>query len=297
MPRCVSVRMTRKPALLFFAAALLGASHASAHDTWFQRLDAEGPAPLLALGTGNQFPAQESGIDARFIAASGCRAARVATTLQAVQQDEHALRLRAAPAASTCWLQTTPFTVTLEPAKIALYLREVNPNAEQRAQWADMQRRGLPWRERYVKHARIELGDEPGAAPAPLGLDLVIEHTGPIGAGATFAVRVLRDGQPLANQAVELRSEDSPFGIWRRSDAQGRLQMPSPAAGRWLLRTIDLRLSATEPDTWDSRFATTAFQIVGPQIGMNLTSNARSANQAAATAAISSEPPSNTARR
>lgn len=282
--------MKRKPVLLF--AALLAAAAASAHDTWFERLDAGGPVPLLALGTGNQFPAQETGIEARYIVASGCRAARLVTSLQPAQLAEHALQLRATPGASTCWLQTAPFSVTLAPDKIALYLREVNPNAAQRTQWAELQRRGLPWRERYVKHARIELGDAPSAAPAPLGLDIVIEHAEAIEPGQTFAARVLRDGRPLAGQAVELRSEDSPLGIWRRSDEQGRLTMPAPAAGRWLLRAVDLRLSTDEPDTWDSRFATTAFQI-----GMNLRSNALSVNQAAATTAMSSEPPSSTTRR
>lgn len=277
--------MTRTIAWLF--AALL-ATPAQAHDTWFERLPGDG----LALGTGNQFPQQESGLDPRFIATSGCRAARIATTLAVAQVSERALELRASPGASTCWLQSAPFTVTLAPDKIELYLREANPSPELRAAWASLHSRGLPWRERYVKHARIELADAPSAAAAPLGLDLAIEHEGPIEPGQTFAVRVRRDGVPLAGQAVELRSEDSPLGLWRRSDEQGRLTFPALLPGRWLLRAIDLRLSATEPDRFDSRFATTAFQI-----GMNFSSNARSANQAAASAAITSEPPSSTTRR
>jgi len=125
----------------------------------------------------------------------------------------------------------------------------------------------------------------------------VIEHTGPIRPGQDFTVRVLRDGQPLPGQAVELRSEASPLGIWRRSDDNGRLSMPAPAVGRWLLRGVDLRLSTTTPDLWDSRFASTVFEIVAAQNGSSLSSNALSTNQAAATAAISSEPPSSTARR
>jgi len=274
----------------------LAAPAAWAHDTWFERVDAVDAAPLLALGTGNRFPVQESGIEARYVVESGCRAVRIATALQPTGQAEHALQLRAPPGASTCWLQTAPFEVTLAAYKIALYLREVNPDATQRAAWADMQRRGLPWRERYVKNARIELG-EPSPLPAPLGLDLVIEHGGAVQAGQNFAVRVLRDGQPLAGLAVELRGEDSPLGIWRRSDETGRLTMPAPAAGRWLLRGIDLRLSTTTPDLWDSRFASTAFEIAPAQNGSSLSSNALSTNQAAATAAMSSEPPSSTARR
>ncbi len=277
--------MTRSIAWIF--AALL-ATPAQAHDTWFERLSGD----RLALGTGNRFPHQESGLDPQFIAASGCRAARIETTLAVARAAEHALELRATPGASTCWLQSAPFTVTLAPDKIDLYLREANPGPALRAAWDDLRRRGRPWRERYVKHARIELDDTPGAAPAPLGLDLAIEHDGAIEAGQTFDVRVRRDGAPLAGQAVELRSEDSPLGVWRRSDAEGRVSFPALLPGRWLLRAIELRLSTTEPDTFDSRFATTAFQI-----GMNFSSNARSANQAAASAAITSEPPSSTTRR
>jgi len=281
---------------LLLALALAAPAMARAHDTWFERLDANDAAPRLALGTGSRFPVQESGIDARYIVASGCRAARLATSLQATAQADSALQLRATPGAATCWLQTTPFEITLAPDKIALYLREVNPDAGLRAAWADMQRRGLPWRERYVKNARIELGT-PSALPAPLGLDLVIEHAGRLVPGQDFAVRVLRDGQPLPGLAVELRSDASPLGIWRRSDVQGRLTMPAPAAGRWLLRAVDLRLSTTTPDSWDSRFATTAFEIGPDQNGSSLRLNALSTSQAEATAAISSEPPSSTARR
>lgn len=284
--------MTRTITIALFLSAWLATS-AQAHDTWFERLSGD----RLALGTGNQFPRQESGLDPRFIAASGCRAARVATTLAVTRATEHTLELRAAPGASTCWLQSAPFALTLEPDKIDLYLREANPGPALRAAWAELRSRGLPWRERYVKHARVELGDAPSATPAPLGLDLAIEHEGPIEPGQTFAVRVRRDGVPLAGQAVELRSEDSPLGVWRRSDEQGRLTFPALLPGRWLLRAIELRLSATEPDTFDSRFATTAFQIGGTQIGMNFSSNARSANQAAASAAITSEPPISTTRR
>jgi Domain of unknown function (DUF4198) len=281
---------------LLLLAITLATPTAWAHDTWFQRLDADGHTPRLALGTGNQFPQQETGIDTKYIVESACRAARITTTLKPGGQADTALHLRATPGASTCWAQTAAFEVTLDADKIAPYLREVNASAEQRATWAALQQRGLPWRERYVKHARIELG-APSALPAPLGLDLVIEHPSAIEPGQTFTVRALRDGQPLPGLAVELRSEDSPLGIWRRSDEAGRLTMPAPSAGRWLLRAIDLRLSTTTPDTWDSRFATTAFEIGAVQNGSSFSSNALSTNQAAANAVISSEPPSSTTRR
>jgi hypothetical protein len=286
-------RHTLLAAILAFAATA-----ASAHDTWFERLPAVQGTPVLALGTGNRFPLRDSGIAARYLVASGCRAAQLITTLKPLRDEASALILQPSPGAATCWAQSAPFEVTLAPDKIALYLREIQASPEQRAAWADMQQRGLPWRERYAKHARIELG-APAAQPVPMAMDLVINHAGPLRAGDTLAVQVLRDGQPLAGLPVELVGEGSPLGIWRRSDAQGRLQVPVPASGRWLLRATELRLSETVPDTWDSRFVTLAFDAgaAEAQNGMSLSSNALSASQTAASTAISSEPPSSTTRR
>ncbi len=282
--------------LTLLAAALgLAASNAGAHDTWFERLPAVQGTPHLALGTGDRFPVRESGIAARHLVASGCRAARLITTLQPLHDAADALVLRPTPGAATCWVQSEPFDITLAPDKIGAYLREIQASPEQRATWAAMQQRGLPWRERYAKHARIELG-APAAMAVPMAMDLVLQHSGPVHAGAMLQVLVLRDGQPLAGLPVELVGEASPLGIWRRSDAQGRLQMPVPAGGRWLLRATELRLSETQPNTWDSRFVTLAFDAAD-QNGSSSSSNALSASHPAASTAISSEPPSSTTRR
>ena len=58
-------RLSRIAPLLLLAAALLPAR---AHDTWFEA----SPRALLALGTGNRFPAQETGIDRSFLVHQGC---------------------------------------------------------------------------------------------------------------------------------------------------------------------------------------------------------------------------------
>ena len=282
--------------LLLCAALACASATAAAHDTWFERRPVEAGELRLALGTGNVYPIFDSGIDARYLVESGCRAGALATTLQPLGNEPQSLLLRGLSQAATCWAQLAPFELTLAPDKIAVYLREVGAGPELRATWAAMAARGLPWRERYTKHARIELG-VPSSRPTPLGLDLVIDHPGPVQTGGLIEVQVLRDGLPLAGQAVELRGSVLPLGIWRRSDARGRLQMPVPMAGRWVLRAIDLRLSESRPDTWESRFATLAFEVQAPQKGSNLSSNARSVNQTNASAAITSEPPSSTTRR
>jgi hypothetical protein len=71
---------------------------------------------------------------------------------------------------------------------------------------------------------------------------------------------VLRDGRPLAGLAVELRSDLSPIGIWRSTDADGRVELTLPLAARWILRGTDVR--PADGDRWDSRFVTLAFEVL-----------------------------------
>ena len=92
-----------------------------------------------------------------------------------------------------------------------------------------------------------------------MAMDIVWEQAS--SAGNSFVV--LRDGQSLAGFAVELQSAYAAVGIWRRTDAQGRISLPTLPAGRWLLRGTDLRRSDAQPDTWDSRFVTLAFDVSG----------------------------------
>ena len=254
------------------AALLLAAGSAAAHDTWFQSGAADPQGVRLALGTGNRFPALESGVDAAYLSNQGCRGASAAgpvtsmTPLTPAAPSGHgavALELRGPAGVSTCWAQLKPFEIELPADKIALYLDEIQGSAELRARWAEMAGRGVKWFERYTKHARIEFAGA-GSAPVDMGMDMLLEGEsgrGPVRVGDALNFRVLRDGQPLAGFAVELRGDASRFGIWRRTDAEGRVALKARLPGRWILRGVDLRLSATERDVWESRFATLAFDV------------------------------------
>jgi|CXWL01.1.fsa_nt_gi hypothetical protein len=241
-----------------------------AHDTWFEPLPAAPGEWLLALGTGNRFPHHESGIAAEYLVRQGCRGAAGDLALTALRNEAVSLVLRAAAGARTCWAQAGPFEIELPPAKVALYLREINAPAAVHAAWAEMQRRGAPWRERYVKHARIEraatsAGTTAGDDPAAMAMDMWLEGNGAaIRPGDPLHFRVLRGGRPVAGLALELRGAASALGIWRRTDHAGRVQLPAPPAGRWLLRGTDVRLSATEADLWESGFVTLAFEVLPP---------------------------------
>jgi len=255
----------RRPAAWLLAAALTtAAAPALAHDSWFQLLSQGRAGTLLALGTGNRFPAFEFGIDARYLVKPGCRdGAGAPLALQALRDGPAALWLRSSAEASSCWTQLSPFEVDLPDDKIALYIDEVRPPPAMLAAWEAMRARGLLWRERYTKHARVALPAADGsfgaaaAMPAPMGMDLLLERL-----GGELRFQLLRDGTPLADLALELRSLDATAeGRWLRSDAQGRLQIAAPGAGRWLLRGIDLRLASDNPERFDSRFITLAFEL------------------------------------
>lgn len=269
------------------ALALL-AGAASAHDSWLVPLPpTDRGEAVLALGTGHRFPAHETAIPLPQLARTGCRSPGLRPTpLRWVADRPEALVLRAsrpvpATVAQSCWVQLHPIPIQIDDATAELYLKEVNASPALRERWSALRARGVRWQETYTKHARIELPaaeasdrreptDASGLAadaahqPSPdaLGLDLRIDSARPLRAGDLLRAQLLRDGQPLAGLAVELRSELSPLGLWRVTDTEGRLQLPVPFAGAWLLRAIDLRPAPDDADRWDSRFVTLAFQVL-----------------------------------
>jgi len=255
----------------FLLAAMLAATAgtARAHDTWFepQRSTPAGHA-VFALGTGDRFPKYEFPLAYEYLVGSGCRGARATAAPLAHVQDQPAwLVVRSATPVNaatglTCWAQLAPFDVEVPPDKIDLYLREIQASPALRAAWAAMKARGLPWRERYTKFARIELGGSGPRAALPLGMDVLLDNPRqPIRAGDELSFQVLRDGAPIADLPVELIGNLSPLGIWRKTDAEGRMRISAPLAGRWILRGVDLRVSSKTADEWVSWFVTLAFDV------------------------------------
>lgn len=253
------------------AALLAGvAAAASAHDTWFAVRGATLPGnTVLALGTGNQFPVHETTIAAEHLQTQGCRQGGRELELAAVGRTRTALLLRAQPATAqplSCWAQLVPFEIRIDADKVAVYLDEINASPALRQTWAAMQARGVPWKERYVKHARIEIAGAPSpnaaAATAPLGMDVLLQSgLQPLRAGDPLVFQVLRDGTPLADFAIELRGESPTQARWLRTDHEGRVTTLAPTPGAWVLRGTDLRLSSSDPTLWESRFVTLALRV------------------------------------
>ncbi len=255
-----------RPALLgAVLAALAGA--ASAHDTWFEALPAAAGELRLALGTGNAFPLQEFTVGADHLARQGCAGANGPAMPMVVEGGTPTallLRAQTAPGGLSCWAQSLPFEIELPPDMVRIYLDEIHAPASVRAAWAEMQARGQPWRERYAKHARIEWSGAmpPTARPSGMDMEMLMQTArATLRPGDEIAVQVLRDGRPLPDFAVQVRSELSPLGLWRRTDADGRLRVRLPLPGRWLLRGTELTAPAADDGHWEGRFVTLAFEV------------------------------------
>jgi len=250
--------------------AVLVPTLAAAHDTWLEQRPARAGRVELALTTGELFPNAQTAIAASSLVDRGCVAASGRRLpLHAGPSEPSALTLRAVAgpgdAITGCWVQTGPFDVEVPPHLVPVYLREIGAPEGVRQVWAAHRQQGLPWLERYTKHARISLAGQPMAvppSPSPtMALDVEIVTVGRLRAGDTLEFRVLRDGQPLAGQAVELRGDMSRLGLWRHTDGEGRASVPVPFAGRWVLRATDLRPVPDRTGHWESRFVTHTFSV------------------------------------
>lgn len=268
-------------AALALAAALAATVPARAHDSWLAPLGGDGR--WLALGTGSRFPAQEVAIDPRYLARSGCRGpAGELSELKPRTLAPHALLLQVASGAATCWAQLQAFEIELKADVIDLYFAEAQPEPAVRERWAALQARGKPWLERYTKHARVILdagaidaavaGSRDAASHEGPTLDLRLESPDPVDgglprAGSRLTFRLLDGGRALTGQALELVGSTGTAGSWTRTDAEGRVQIVVPGAGRWLLRGIEIKPAEDRPDAWTSRFVTLAFSVRPPAPG------------------------------
>ncbi|MGZ5179120.1 MAG: DUF4198 domain-containing protein [Ramlibacter sp.] len=253
------------------AASLAACSAASwAHDSWLRAADAQPGSGLVALDLGNsaRYPRSDGPTPAPRIAQSGCvdeQGTRTALLPRGEQSVWLELRARLGAArAAGCWVELKPKDIALTPELVQAYLDDIRAPQAVRAAWAEQQRGGLPWREVYRKFIRIELPALRGAdavdlaalrRPRGFPLELVPVGSQPLRAGAPGEFLALADGRPVAGLPVEFVSRRSPVGVWRQSDADGRIRIALPFGGEWFLRSTVLDVPATPQDAWHSRFA------------------------------------------
>lgn len=260
-----------QPHTVMAAAALAFFSGiASAHDSWFDVQPAtERGEAVFALGTGNQFPTFDTPLRLDAIKSAGCGdTAGRSVPLRWMADQPTRLLLRStrplpAHAALSCVARLATAEVSIDNPTVELYFKEIQPSEAVRAHWTQLRNKGVRWQESYTKLARIMMSGNLASGDTSQGLDLRVENTNPVlRVGDVLQVQILRNGQPWAGQAIELRNDSSSIGVWRKSDEQGRVSFPLPLAARWLLRGVDLRPSAADPERWESDFLTVAFQVL-----------------------------------
>ncbi len=81
--------------------------------------------------------------------------------------------------------------------------------------------------------------------------------------GDPFAVRLLYDGQPLADQQIKLiHLRDSGLRIVARTDADGRVELLFPQSGPWLAATVFMRRAPQEVEgDWESFWGSLTFEL------------------------------------
>lgn len=257
--------MSRLAAVLYLVLCLLPALPAAAHDTWLApRGEPAGATLRLLLGTGERYPAMETSVGREPLAHAGCRFGGGEPVPLLIDRDTPAaLQLSARgdlTAAHACWAQTPAHEAELEPQAVDRYLDEVRAGDAIRVAWQLQRELNQPWRERFTKHARWEgRGGQPGLG-TPMAMDALPQAL-PVRAGQRLQVQIVRQGRPLPRLAVELVGAATGVGLWLRTDAEGRIDVPVPVAGGWLLRATEVRPDPERPGRWISGFLTLSFHV------------------------------------
>lgn len=264
-----------------FRAALLGlclaASTATfAHDTWLHVAEQQPGSGLLVLemGSGSRYPRSEGAVPGSRVVAPGCvDESRNSRSLAPRQELATTLELRARAGdarALACWLELLPVDLVLTPELVQVYFQDIRAPQPVRDAWAAQQKAGIGWKEVYRKYVRIETPLQGSDAvtdwaalrkPRNHALELVPVGREALRAGKDAEYQALAGGKPVADLAVEFVSLRNPAGIWRQTDANGRMRVALPFAGEWLLRATVLHVPASPQEPWRSEFATLTVQV------------------------------------
>jgi len=270
-PTCEDARMTSRALCFVLSLACMLAVPASAHDTWLApaRFRMTNPGPVtLSLSSGMAFPQLDHSIAPDRVASATWQTERGRGEIAARSAAANALELRAdAPAGITVYTVVLhPRASTLKRAQVREYIDHLGiPNADDVfAAWKTVEREETGYR--YIKYAKTFV--RAGAAdasrlwlqPAGMRLELVPqEDPTSVRAGRTLDVLLLDGGKPLGRYPVALVREGAKEVSTAVTDAEGRVRLTLPAAGRYMLRATTLEPSAASGAAWDVHFTTLTF--------------------------------------
>ena len=263
--------MNRLGRTIYFFAALLFAASIFAHDTWLiseQFNVAPNTAVTLDLTSGMEFPKLDVGPKLERVQSIKCRLARNTFDIVEKAAGPNSLQFKAQLAeegVATLWVLLPPRELELKAEEVKEYLDEVDAPAALRKQWAEM--KPQRWRESYTKHPKtfVRVGnpkdDRSWVEAVGMFLEILPENDPTtLRAGDEFSVRVLKNGTPFEDFALNAVSAGGGKGETRRTDSAGRATFRIDKAGPWLLRGTDIRRSTKPNIDWESHFATLTFE-------------------------------------
>ena len=127
-----------------------------------------------------------------------------------------------------------------------------------------------PGRESYARYAKalVQVGGGSGARvyDREIGLPLeIVPETDPLvwQSGDPFSVRLIYDGEPLADQQVKLiHLDEGEMRLVARSDEDGRVRLQPPQPGPWLVATVFMRRAPEQVEgDWESFWGSLAFEL------------------------------------
>lgn len=269
-----------KQSALFFVISTLAMSQAIAHETWLlpeDFLPEPGKATTLFMTSGMDFPALNAGISPSRIKEAVFRQGAQKQLLVPAGGIKGALKLSAipGPGVACALVALEPRILEIEEDGVAHYLEEVGAGDDLWAAW-DAQEKPRAWRESYSKLARSYLGSAGEQVPAKgencwsetsnTRFDLLpMSNPADLSPGDSLTLRVLFDGEPLADQAIAVRrAGDSPQAL-TRSDKLGQLTLRFTAPGRYMIYGTQLRPVPSENRedgaNWESDFVTLTLEV------------------------------------
>jgi uncharacterized GH25 family protein len=166
-------------------------------------------------------------------------------------------------------VHTLPSLIELEPAKFTDYLKEegLSDVMAWRAQHGES---GKPGKERYSKFSKSVLlaGSSNGFANHVVGYPIeIVPEADPykVKAGGSLPIRVVFRGKPAAGLQIESAwagAGGTKTTVVGRTNGNGALTVPLPAAGKWRIHAIKMERCA-EPAVadWESFWASLTFDL------------------------------------
>ena len=265
--------MTARSLVFALLSLVILAAPVHAHDTWLApdryRAVAAGPV-TLSLSSGMEFPKLDHAIAADRVASAKWQAAAKGGELPTGTSAAHALEFRADAGEGI-----TVYSVVLHPRPSKLKREQVReyidhlgiPNAK--AVFTEWERTAKADETgyRYMKYAKtfVRAGTADTSAvwaePAGMRVELIPQDDPTaVTAGIPLDVLLVEQGKPLPRYPVALLREGDNQPVTALTDAEGRVQLTVPTAGRYMLRATLLEPSSDKTAAWDVHFTTMTFE-------------------------------------